>query len=122
MRKAPDGNRNKSEYRQGWTAPLLRQEIPGRPTWETQRLPGTDGTGGAAAFFVSAIPGALARGTGISVKASKGVVIMRKHMNGCRVAHCECGAQVRNGSAFCEKCSARHRWMRRKAWRKFYAD
>lgn len=47
---------------------------------------------------------------------------MNRKMIGCRTARCECGAQVKDGSAFCEKCSARHRWMRRKAWRKFSGD
>lgn len=61
-------------------------------------------------------------GTEISAKGSKEVVIMRNHAIGCRAAQCECGALVRNGSAWCEKCSARHRWMRRKAWRKYSGD
>lgn len=47
---------------------------------------------------------------------------MRLDINGCRTARCECGALARNGSGACEKCAARHRWMRRKAWRKFYGD
>jgi hypothetical protein len=43
---------------------------------------------------------------------------MRNHAIGCRTPQCECGALAGNGSAWCEKCSARHRWTRRKAWRK----
>lgn len=55
-----------------------RPVTPGRDSRtaprETQRLPGTDGTGGAAAFFVSAIPGASSRGTDISGDSCKEVV------------------------------------------------
>jgi hypothetical protein len=47
---------------------------------------------------------------------------MRNHITGCRAVRCECGAQVRDGCASCEKCAARHRWMRRKAWRKYSGD
>lgn len=61
-------------------------------------------------------------GTEISAKVSKEVVIMRNRAIGCRAPKCECGAITRNGSAWCEKCSSRNRWMRRKAWRKFYGD
>jgi hypothetical protein len=47
---------------------------------------------------------------------------MRNNAIGCRTVQCECGAIIRNGSGWCEKCSSRHRWMRRKAWRKFSGD
>jgi hypothetical protein len=48
--------------------------------------------------------------------------MMRNHVIGCRAVHCECGALAGSGSASCEKCSARHRWIRRKAWRTVNGD
>lgn len=48
--------------------------------------------------------------------------MMRITALGCRTSRCECGAQVNKGSASCVKCSARHRWIRRKSWRKFSGE
>lgn len=47
---------------------------------------------------------------------------MNVRLIGCRAARCECGAQVKNDSGSCEKCAARHRWVRRKSWRKYSGD
>lgn len=40
---------------------------------------------------------------------------MRIRITGSR---CPCGALATGGSGTCEKCAARHRWMRRKSHRR----
>jgi hypothetical protein len=45
---------------------------------------------------------------------------MRQRLTGCRSGPmCACGALATDGADTCEKCFARSRWIRRKAWRQF---
>lgn len=44
---------------------------------------------------------------------------MRIRVTGCRSGtRCPCGALAVDGAFSCEKCAARHRWIRRKSWRR----
>lgn len=46
---------------------------------------------------------------------------MRIETTGCRSGiRCRCGALALAGSASCEKCTARSRWMRRKSHRRHH--